>query len=267
MCELFAFSSSKPFKINEYLKDFYGHCNHHPHGWGLALLDSQNYHIFKEPIQARKSLKLKNILDQPIICKNIFAHIRFATIGDLIPCNCHPFNMKDNNGRLWTLMHNGTIFDSSVLCKYSMVQKGSTDSERILFYIVELINDLEYVLERKSSVKERFALISNLISDLSFNNKLDLMIYDGEVLYVHMNCKDSLHYYKFDDGIMFSTKPLNCGNWEDVPLNTVMAFKDGELLLKSESHNNEYVETPEQLLFIEKFLNSLEDNSDGDYVW
>ena len=81
MCELFAYSSNKPFAINEYLKDFYSHCNHHPHGWGLALLDSSNYSIYKEPINARRSLKLKNILKNPIINKTTLRIIVIADNG------------------------------------------------------------------------------------------------------------------------------------------------------------------------------------------
>ncbi|MGN1362720.1 MAG: class II glutamine amidotransferase [Methanobrevibacter sp.] len=267
MCELFAYSSDKPFTINEYLKDFYSHCNHHPHGWGLALLDSSDYRVYKEPINARGSLKLKNILENAIINKNVFAHIRLATIGDLIYSNCHPFNKIDNSGRMWTLIHNGTIFDSSDLCKYSMIQEGTTDSERILLYIVDTINKEESKKGKKLNINERFNLLSNLVNNLSFNNKLDFMLFDGEYLYVHMNCKDSLNYFKFSDGIMFSTKPLNNGNWKDVPLNTLLCFKDGKLLFRAEPHSNEYIETPEQLIFIKKFLSSLDAVSEGDYVW
>ena len=93
------------------------------------------------------------------------------------------------------------------------------------------------------------------------------MLFDGEYLYVHMNCKDSLHYFKFNNGIMFSTKALSNGNWKDLPLNTLLCFKDGKLLFRAEPHNNEYIETPEQLIFIKKFLSSLNDVSEGDYVW
>ncbi|OWT32764.1 class II glutamine amidotransferase [Methanobrevibacter sp. 87.7] len=267
MCELFGYSSSKPFAVNDYLKDFYSHCNCHPHGWGLALLDSQNYSIYKEPINARRSLKLKKILDNPIMNKNVFAHIRFATIGNLTLSNCHPFYKKDDSGRMWTLIHNGTIFDSSDLCKYAMVQEGTTDSERILLYIVDEINKREYEKGESLSIKERFNLISNLVNNLSFNNKLDLMLFDGEYFYVHMNCKDSLHYLKSDSSIMFSTKPLNNGHWEDVPLNTLLCYKDGNLVFKSKPHNNEYIETPEQSIFIKKFLKSLDNVSEGEYVW
>ena len=35
------------------------------------------------------------------------------------------------------------------------------------------------------------------------------MIFDGEVMYVHTNFKDSLHYLKNDDEIVIATPPLN----------------------------------------------------------
>ena len=111
MCELLAISSEKPIKTNKYLKTFYKHSEHHPHGWGLALKDNKNYIIEKEPIKANDSIKLKEILEKDIITDNLIAHIRLATLGRIIIENCHPFSKKDNQGRTWLLMHNGTIFD------------------------------------------------------------------------------------------------------------------------------------------------------------
>ena len=75
-----------------------------------------------------------------MFAKTALAHIRLATIGNVEQDNCHPFTAVDNSGRTWTLIHNGTIFESDNIGKYVFLQKGETDSERILLYIVDSIN-------------------------------------------------------------------------------------------------------------------------------
>lgn len=137
MCEIFAALFNKEKCVNNYLKLFYAHSNNHPHGWGLAYTDGQNISIEKEPMQASKSCYLKERLSQPIISKTILAHIRYATIGNVEYRNCHPYSKRDKFSRRWTLIHNGTIFDYPPLNKFLRIQRGDTDSERILLYIIE----------------------------------------------------------------------------------------------------------------------------------
>ena len=143
MCELFGITSAESHEINNDLKEFFSHSNAHPHGWGLACLEANNVQIEKEPIQASKSNHLRERLSTPIIAKTALAHIRYATIGNIDYNNCHPFIAKDQQGRTWTLIHNGTIFNGKPLNKYADFQNGDTDSERILLYLVDQINQAE----------------------------------------------------------------------------------------------------------------------------
>ena len=105
MCEIFCFNSNTPKQVNECLECFYNHSEEHPHGWGLATMQSDEFVICKEPIQATCSQYLKNILSNPVVCKNVFAHIRLATVGEIISPNCHPFIFKmqeyHNFCKLW----------------------------------------------------------------------------------------------------------------------------------------------------------------------
>ena len=82
MCEIFCFNSEE-----------------HPHGWGLANMHSNEFVIDKEPVKATCSQHLKNILSNPVVGKNVFAHIRLATVGEIISPNCHPFTQVDDNNR------------------------------------------------------------------------------------------------------------------------------------------------------------------------
>lgn len=257
MCEILGATSKKGRCINEYLKVFYSHSTNHPHGWGLAYMSEEKMFIHKQPIQASKSKCLNSRLSQPIISKNILAHIRYATIGNVEPQNCHPYTKIDNFCRRWTLIHNGTIFDYSPLNKFTKIQVGETDSERILLYIVEQINLAQHSECKPLNAKERFDIIDKIVSDMSKNNKLNLLIFDGEYMYVHTNYAKSLHYLESEDGIIFSTLPLTDENWQAVPFATLLAYKDGNLEFTGTNHGNEYEDNEESLRFLYQIFSDL----------
>ncbi|WP_296789240.1 class II glutamine amidotransferase [uncultured Methanobrevibacter sp.] len=259
MCEIFCFNSKAPKEINKALNQFYNHSDKHPHGWGLANIKSDRYIIDKEPVKASESEKLKKILSKPIIGKMVFAHIRLATIGKLTPSNCHPFVKKDNTGRCWMLMHNGTVFNYPGLEKYQEIQKGSTDSERILLFIIDKVNEFEKSKNALLTTEERFNLITDIISDLSRENKINIMICDGELTYVHTNLKDSLHSLRTDNGLILTSCPLNDDkNWKTVDINKIYGLKDGKIILKSKNHGNEFIFTEKHEEIIREAIKSLD---------
>lgn len=251
MCEIFGVCAKNCYAINDYLKEFFSHSVKHPHGWGLACMGDENeVMIEKEPLQASKSLYLKERLRAPIKVSHALAHIRYATIGNLEYLNCHPYIQKDNGGRRWTLVHNGTIFDYEPLEEYADYQKGSTDSERILLYLVDKINMAEMRLGRSMYARERFRLIDAILVDMSVGNKLNMLIYDGELMYVHTNYANTLHFLQKRDGVIFSTQPLGRGDWKDVPFCTLLAYREGQLMFRGTSHGHEYFDNAEN----EKYL-------------
>ena len=130
VCELFGISATRQYDITSYLKEFFGHSSIHCHGWGTAFFDRGDVQIEKETVQASKSEKIKKLLSNPVQTDRMFAHIRYATIGNVDIENCHPYSGKSAYGRTFTLIHNGTIWDYPPLEKYIHYQKGETDSER-----------------------------------------------------------------------------------------------------------------------------------------
>lgn len=257
MCELFGASSLNICRLNSYLKTFYGHSNSHPHGWGLALFDVDKSVIKKGKESALKSSFLKKYLENPVYANVCLAHIRYATIGNIEYVNCHPYCKKDNYGRSYTLIHNGTIFDYPKLNKYLKFQLGETDSERILLYIIDSLNIKQRELKRALSFNERFELINNIISDMSKGNKLNLIIYDGEYMYVHTNYKNSLYYLTYKDTIFFSTTPLSNEIWNNVPFATLLAYKNGSLAGRGTAHNNEYIQNDESVKLLYQIFSNL----------
>lgn len=257
MCEILGISFEKNVCINDCLKAFYSHSNNHPHGWGLALADKNNINIEKEPVQATKSRYLRERLSQPIITKTALAHIRYATIGNIEYKNCHPYSKTDNSSRRWTLIHNGTIFDYPPLCKFLKKQTGDTDSERILLYIVEQINNAQKATKNPLNASERFSLLDSIVTDMSKENKLNLLIFDGEYMYAHTNYADSLHYLESEYGVVFSTLPLSDDCWKNLPMNTLFAFKDGRLAFSGTNHKNEFFDNEETLKYLYQIFSDL----------
>lgn len=257
MCELFGVSAGNITRLNSFLKTFYSHSSKHPHGWGLALFNNGGAEIKKGKESAADSVFLKERLDRPAEAQVCLAHIRYATIGNVEYVNCHPYFRKDNMGRTYTLIHNGTIFDYPLLNKYVNTQLGETDSERILLYILELINKKQREIKRPLDDEERFSLLDNIISDMSKGNKLNLIIYDGEYMYVHTNYKNSLYYLSRDNATFFSTTPLDEEDWKNVPFTTLLAYKEGKLIFKGEEHNNEYIQNDESVKLLYQIFSNL----------
>lgn len=239
MCELFGANLVNEISINGMLAEFFSHSIMHPHGWGLATFQKNNPKptIIKEPIRAIDSKVLKQRLLKEINNYVVLGHIRYATIGKIKCENCHPYTYKDKFNRQWTLIHNGTIYSGTQLLPYTNIQKGSSDSERILLYLIDKINQKEC----PPNAYERFRILNNLVCDLSYRNKLNLIIYDGEQLYIHTNMKGTLHQKERNGNIFFSTVPLDNDDWSAVPMTTLLVYKKGLLIYRGRNHRNEFI--------------------------
>lgn len=257
MCQLFGISSAENCQINGYLKEFFVHSDAHPHGWGLACMEQNEVQIEKEPVQAAKSSYLKARLSIPVLAKTAFAHIRYATIGHVEYRNCHPYTMKDKSGRQWTMVHNGTIFEYQPLNRYIDMQKGETDSERILLYLVDLIDREEQRLQRKLNGEERFRLLDSEFVKMSKGNKLNLLVYDSELLYVHTNYAASLYELEKEDQALFATVPLSKEEWHPVTFTTLLAYREGRRVFHGTNHGNEYKDNEENMKFLYSIFSHL----------
>ena len=109
---------------------------------------------------------------------------------------------------------------------------------------------------------KRFNLLTEIVADLSRNNKLNLMIFDGDLTYIHSNMKDSLYYLKNDEGFLIASTPLDDDkNWKPVELNKLFGLIDGNIIFESEDHGNDFVFTEEHIKFFEdKFVDENYEN-------
>lgn len=253
MCELFGVNSTEKIHLNIMLKELFSHAAEHPHGWGMAFFYGNAVSLEKQPEAAFKSRYLRQRLQAEIFADKMIAHIRLATKGTMDYENTHPFVMRDNSDRTWTLAHNGTIFDCGALEPFVKLQQGQTDSERILCYLIDCVNRAQDDVRRPLAPEERFHLVDSILCEITPENKVNLLLYDGEMMYVHTNYRDSLYRSRQGRAILFSTRPLGQGTWEALPMNTLVAYRDGRLLFTGTDHGHEFVDSEEKmrLLFLD----------------
>lgn len=255
MCELFAINSAEPIEANRYLREFYTHSHDNPHGWGLSWRDDEDgaadpdadVVLFREPKPAYESDLVPQLLSQPIRARRLEAHIRFSTCGAQSVENCHPFLGSDISGREWTMIHNGILFNEELLAGYEQREKGETDSERTMLFLLDVLNEaaLRY---GQLDFDTTFQALSGALSQISNLNRLNLILDDGTYTYVHTNTsEDTLHYRQLSDSsIVFSTKPLGgeaeAAMWHPVPKNRLIAYRNGRLIQTSAPHGYTFCE-------------------------
>lgn len=245
MCELLGVSGAEKIECNDLLRTFFTHAADNPDGWGLARFYGNGVSLEKEPVSALESVYLRNRLTDVIREDVLITHIRKASVGGITYRNCHPFAMRDDSGRLWTLAHNGTIFESPDLERWARIQNGSTDSERILYHLVDRINEKLRETGMPLDAEARFSVAEDMVCRITPKNMVNLLIYDGELLYTHANREDSLHLLREKGRVVISSKPLSQGGWETAPLNVLLAFHRGELVNAGKDHGNKFVKSGE----------------------
>ncbi|MBR1780352.1 MAG: class II glutamine amidotransferase [Oscillospiraceae bacterium] len=250
MCELMGVSASVEFDATDLLREFYSHSTDHPNGWGMATLQNGQLNIEKEPIRALDSFYLRQRLEGGVRSRMILAHIRYATMGGEAYLNSHPFSVRDNYGRIWTLIHNGTIFDYPNLRPFQYTQAGRTDSERILLYLIQRLNARQSALGKPLDETARAELLQEIFGDMSRGNKLNLILYDGDLMYVHTNYANSLYVWHSPRAAVFATVPLTEDSWEPVPFTALCVYRNERCCFQGRPHGQEYIDRPEDTKYL-----------------
>lgn len=236
MCMLFGFSSGKRCEIKGLIKVFMNESVNHPHGWGIALYDKREKFplIIKEPVPAYKSSFLNESLKSVPVMLAI-AHIRYKTYGNVSYANTHPFIQKVR-GIDWVVAHNGSVDYTKFTQKLVRRALGETDSEKVSCYIADMIDKLP----NEHTNQEEIKCVERSVNELARYGKLALMITNGNILFIHTNCENTLYMLEGQDSVLFCTMPLTTGKWKCVPMNRILAFKDGERIYEGTPHNAQY---------------------------
>lgn len=255
MCELFAVNARHPVEVNRYLEEFYSHSREHRDGWGIGWRDDRGEDDpdapvvrFREPVPAYTSEFLPTLLATPIAARRLEAHIRRATTPTVNVENCHPFQGFDVQGREWTLIHNGILFNEELLAGYDQREAGDTDSERTMLFILDVMEEAYLRYGGDLDFDATFQTLAGALTQISNLNRLNLILDDGTYTYVHTNTsEDTLHFRQLtDDAIVFSTQPLGgaaeASEWRPVPKMRLIAYRDGRLVRTSVPHGYVFCE-------------------------
>lgn len=226
MCELFAVNARHPQTLNAQLTTFFGDAEMHPHGWGLSVRDGRDrVRLAKGPERATQSQLLANILAGPVSTTTALAHIRYATRGRLSYDNSHPFVGVDASGTTWSFVHNGSIFHQQLIEGFDDKARGQSDSERVLLYLLDALDAAQ-----ATTFGQRFDALASALASLSFGNKLNVILDDGEQVYLHTNTEeDTLFWRVADDVVTICTRPLDKAGWQPVPKRRLIALRAGQV--------------------------------------
>src|SRR5205823_7965385 len=139
MCQLLGMNCNVPTDIVFSFTGFAtrgGRTDNHNDGWGIAFFEGAGVRHFVD-YQAADASPIARLIKQcPIKSKNVIAHIRKATQGQVALENCHPF-VREMWGRYWVFAHNGDLKEFQPRIHASFRPVGSTDSERAFCWIMQ----------------------------------------------------------------------------------------------------------------------------------
>ena len=139
MCQLLAMNCNVPTDIVFSFTGFAmrgGQTDTHHDGWGIAFFEGAGVRHFVDHQAAVTSPVAELIKRYPIKSRNVIAHIRKATQGQVALENCHPF-VRELWGRYWVFAHNGDLKDFNPVLTGSYRPVGCTDSERAFCYLLQ----------------------------------------------------------------------------------------------------------------------------------
>src|SRR5688572_15660034 len=139
MCQLLGMNCNTPTDVTFSFTGFAqrgGRTDHHADGWGIAFFEDRGLRHFVDHQPACESPVAELIRRYPIRSRNVIAHIRKATQGEVNLQNCHPF-VRELWGRYWVFAHNGDLKDFRPRLHGNFHPVGSTDSEHAFCWVMQ----------------------------------------------------------------------------------------------------------------------------------
>jgi glutamine amidotransferase len=225
-----------------------GLTDHHADGWGIAFFEGRGCRLFLDDKPSSNSPVATLVRTYPIKSRNVIAHIRKATHGEINLANTHPF-MREMWGQYWIFAHNGDLKGYSPEPGEFYRPVGTTDSEAAFCAILE-------------ALRQRFAapppievlrqVIEELATEIRSHGVFNFMLSNGEMLFAH--CSTNLHYivrrapfanaHLVDNDVsvdfssvttprdrvaVIATQPLTDNEtWTRIEESQLILFKDGE---------------------------------------
>ncbi len=192
MCQLLGMNCNTPTDIVFSFTGFAtrgGRTDEHKDGWGIAFFEGNGVRHFVDHQAAVESPIAELIKRYPIKSKNVIAHIRKATQGQVTLENCHPF-VRECWGRYWVFAHNGDLKEFDPVLDGAYKPVGNTDSERAFCYLLQKMR--RHFGEVPPALAELSAFLQQVTAEIAGYGTFNMMLSNGEALFVH--CSTKLHY-------------------------------------------------------------------------
>ena len=191
MCQLLGMNCNVPTDICFSFSGFQargGATDVHSDGWGIAFFEGKGTRLFLDPQPSATSPVAELVRHYPIRSRNVIAHIRKATQGEVRLENTHPFQ-RELWGRYWIFAHNGNLIDFQPPLDGSFMPVGPTDSERAFCWLKQ---ELAKSHAGVPSVPELTLTLQELVPQVRRFGTFNFLLSNGEALWAH--CSTKLHY-------------------------------------------------------------------------
>lgn len=192
MCQLLGMNCVLPTDIVFSFTGFAtrgGRTDTHKDGWGIAFFEGAGVRHFVDYEAAIASPVADLIKRWPIKSKNVVAHIRKATQGEVALENCHPF-VRELWGRYWVFAHNGDLTNFNPVLNGAFRCVGTTDSELAFCY---LLQELRHQFgDTPPDLDTLTTALRELCAQVAEHGPFNMIMSDGKALFAH--CSTSLHY-------------------------------------------------------------------------
>ncbi len=191
MCQLLGLNCATPTDASFSFTGFCqrgGKTDHHADGWGIAFFEGKGLRLFVDHESAADSPMAEFLQGYPLKSRNIIAHVRKATIGEVALENAHPF-VRQLWGRQWVFAHNGDLKDYFPPLHSLFRPVGTTDSERAFCWLMQELAKSHAALP---DVAELTLTLRELVPQVRRFGTFNFLLSNGEALWAH--CSTKLHY-------------------------------------------------------------------------
>ncbi len=268
MCELLGVSTVQPVHLRYSLEEFarHGGSSHiNRSGWGVAYYDDNDVLRIREASPAATSPWINFLETNGLISHCTIGHVRYASVGEPSIVNTHPF-ARELGGRMHVFAHNGSIEDFEAALPFETAlfrPLGKTDSEHAFCVLLQRLAPLwTRAAGTTPSLDARFEIVARTAEQLRSMGTANFLYADGDVLFAHA------HKRRFDvdgtfgevrppglcvtravrfakalnmspsdlqtDGMLVASVPLSDEGWEPLGEGTVIAFRDGIEVARSD---------------------------------
>lgn len=192
MCQLLGMNCNVPTDICFSFEGFRirgGLTDVHKDGWGIAFFEGPGCRVFLDVEPSAQSPVAELVRQYPIHSKNVIAHIRKATQGQVALENTHPFQ-RELWGRYWIFAHNGNLKDFAPELDGSFLPVGDTDSELAFCTILQALRT-EFG-DAMPLREPMFAFLTAISRDIGAHGEFNFLLSNGNCLYAH--CATKLAY-------------------------------------------------------------------------